>query len=551
MEREPVPGGRAGIVERAGYRMDNGPCVMTMPGLLRDAFEAMGADMDDHVTIDPVDPMYRAVFDDGSALRVLHGVEAMTEEIRRVCGPRDAARFAPFCDWLGDLYRLEMADFIDCNFDSPLDYLRRVAPLLQIVRTGGLRTVHRKVASFFEDDRLHRIFSFQAMYAGLSPFDALAIYCVITYMDSVEGVSFPRGGMHSMATGLAAAITAHGGEVRLGTAVERIERGPSGAVSGVRLADGTTIAADAVVANPDLPVAYRQLLGREPWNVRRLTYSPSCFLLLAGSSATYSKTAHHNIHFGNSWDGVFEELIEKKQLMSDPSLLVTVPTHDDKSLAPKNRESYYVLFPTPNLSANIDWRIQAPKYRDEMVGTLEKRGYVGFGDAIGDLGQHLGGGNAHRHRQPQPPPHVAAQGVAPGREVATAGVTGMRFKYDGDYVKTIAVCNAAEQLLVAREDGIGKRTPFEDYRLISRGGTGVIAIDLPGFGLAEKSWGRDYSHEAQARFALSVLDQLHVERAVLLGHGNDDARKWFEQQIRARHPKMKIIQPQPGKTVEV
>ena len=46
----------------------------------------------------------------------------------------------------------------------------------------------------------------------------------------------------------------------------------------------------------------------------------------------------------------------------------------------------------------------------------------------------------------------------------------------------------------------------------------VIAIDLPGFGLAEKSWGRDYSHEAQARFALSVLDQLHVERAVLLGH---------------------------------
>ena len=33
--------------------------------------------------------------------------------------------------------------------------------------------------------------------------------------------------------------------------------------------------------------------------------------------------------------------------------------------------------------------------------------------------------------------------------------------------------------LVAREDGVGKRTPFEDYRLTSRGGTGVIAIDLP------------------------------------------------------------------------
>ena len=61
----------------------------------------------------------------------------------------------------------------------------------------------------------------------------------------------------------------------------------------------------------------------------------------------------------------------------------------------------------------------------------------------------------------------------------TVGVIGMRFKYDGDFVKAIEVCDPAARLLVAREDGIGKRTPFEDYRLTSRGGSGVIAIDLP------------------------------------------------------------------------
>jgi Cft2 family RNA processing exonuclease len=38
---------------------------------------------------------------------------------------------------------------------------------------------------------------------------------------------------------------------------------------------------------------------------------------------------------------------------------------------------------------------------------------------------------------------------------------------------------------------------------------------------------------------------------VLLGHGDADSRQWFEEQIRARHPKMKIIQPAPGKSVEV
>jgi Cft2 family RNA processing exonuclease len=40
-------------------------------------------------------------------------------------------------------------------------------------------------------------------------------------------------------------------------------------------------------------------------------------------------------------------------------------------------------------------------------------------------------------------------------------------------------------------------------------------------------------------------------RAILLGHGGEDSRAWFEEQIRARHPKIKIIQPQPAGMVSV
>ncbi len=38
-------------------------------------------------------------------------------------------------------------------------------------------------------------------------------------------------------------------------------------------------------------------------------------------------------------------------------------------------------------------------------------------------------------------------------------------------------------------------------------------------------------------------------RAVLLGHGDDASRGWFEQEIRERWPGMKIHQPQPGRTL--
>ncbi len=40
-------------------------------------------------------------------------------------------------------------------------------------------------------------------------------------------------------------------------------------------------------------------------------------------------------------------------------------------------------------------------------------------------------------------------------------------------------------------------------------------------------------------------------RVVVLGHGSDESKKWFERQIRARWPKIKVFSPGPGKSVVV
>ncbi len=40
-------------------------------------------------------------------------------------------------------------------------------------------------------------------------------------------------------------------------------------------------------------------------------------------------------------------------------------------------------------------------------------------------------------------------------------------------------------------------------------------------------------------------------RTVLLGHGDPDSRNWFEEQIRVRYPKIKVVQPAPGQACEV
>ena len=187
--------------------------------------------------------------------------------------------------------------------------------------------------------------------------------------------------MHAVPRALAGAAAKHGVEFKYNSTVTTVEHS-NGRATAVITENGERIECDSLILNPDLPVAWRELLGKTPPSHKRLKYSPSCVTLLVGSNKSYDRLAHHNIHFGESWDGVFDELIKKKTLMSDPSLLVTVPTHDDKSLAPAGKNSYYILFPTPNLSAKIDWKVEGPRYRNEMIRVMEARGYEGFGDSI-------------------------------------------------------------------------------------------------------------------------------------------------------------------------
>jgi DNA gyrase subunit A len=57
----------------------------------------------------------------------------------------------------------------------------------------------------------------------------------------------------------------------------------------------------------------------------------------------------------------------------------------------------------------------------------------------------------------------------------TVGVWGIR-PDKKDHIVAIAIVDANAMLLVAGENGIGKRTPFDDYRRQSRGGKGIITM---------------------------------------------------------------------------
>ncbi|MFC4564462.1 phytoene desaturase family protein [Nocardiopsis mangrovi] len=379
VERDAHPGGRAGRIDIDGFRIDTGPTVLTMPDLIDEALGAVGSSVGDVLDLVPLAPAYRAAFADGTEVDVHTGAEEMAAEVRRVAGPREEAGYLRLRAWLSRLYEVQMRRFIDANFDSPLGLL--TPDLARLAAAGGFGRLGPAIGRFLADPRLQRIFSFQALYAGVPPRRAMAAYGVIAYMDTVAGVYFPRGGMRALGDGLAGAAAKAGVSFRYNEPVRGLER-RGDRITAVLTAHGDRIPCDAVVLTPDLPVSYR-LLGRVPWRAVPLRFSPSAVVLHAGTARAWPRLHHHTISFGAAWDRTFDEITRLGRTMSDPSLLITRPTATDPALAPPGHDLFYVLAPTPNLrTGGPDWRDAGPRYRDALVRTLEERGLSGLGAAI-------------------------------------------------------------------------------------------------------------------------------------------------------------------------
>ena len=59
----------------------------------------------------------------------------------------------------------------------------------------------------------------------------------------------------------------------------------------------------------------------------------------------------------------------------------------------------------------------------------------------------------------------------------------------------------------------------------------------------------DLTAHAHREDLLEFVDQVSP-RTVILGHGEEDARHWFEDQIRRKHPKIRVVQSTPGLAIE-
>ncbi len=383
LEQRDAPGGRAYVHKQDGFTFDAGPTIITAPFLFEELWHLCGQSMADHIDLRPMDPFYRIRFHDGQSFDYSGDVAHMREEIAKF-NPDDVDGYMRFMRLSEDIYRVGFERLGDQPFSSIMD-MARIAS--EIIRLRGYRSVYGLVSQFMRDERLRTIFSFHPLLIGGNPFDATAIYCLITYLEKAHGVHFAMGGTGKLVEGLVRLIEGQGGQIECNRQVESILV-QEGTARGVRLSNGQEILSDIVVSNADSAWTYRHLLpesARKRWTNRKLDrarYSMGLFVWYFGVNRKYSDVLHHTIMMGPRYRELLDDIFHKKILADDFSLYLHRPTATDPSLAPEGCDAFYVLSPVPNLLGGQDWSQLAELYRQSIERLLEDTLLPGLSEAI-------------------------------------------------------------------------------------------------------------------------------------------------------------------------
>lgn len=369
LERLDSIGGRAQVFQRNGYKHDAGPTVITAPFLFEELFALFDEKLQDHLEFVPLDPFYRFHFADGSQFDYRASVEDTLSEIRRF-QPEDAKGYLKLLEQSKRVYDIGFKKLVHRPFTRVWDMLKQV-PALIILQC--YKTVSQMVNSHLKHPLLRQAFSIHPLLVGGNPFKTTAIYSLIHYLERRWGVFFCMGGTGKLVTELGALMERQGITVKTGADVDKIiTRGNT--ASGVQLASGEVLNADLVVFGGDPETCYSKLMSdRKPaFELQKKHYSMGLYVLYFGTRKLYPEIAHHSIWLAPRFKELLHEIFETKEMSEDFSLYLHRPTATDKSFAPENCESFYVLCPVPNLQGNVDWSTQGPILRDRIVEALEQ-----------------------------------------------------------------------------------------------------------------------------------------------------------------------------------
>jgi phytoene desaturase len=308
IEQNPAVGGKMSQIEQAGFRWDTGPSVITMRPVLEDLFAAANRRLDDYLTLQPIEPLTRYGYPDGTRLDLSRDWPRTAEQISAI-EPRDVAGYLEFLAYAARLHRITAPVF---TYGPPpgLASFANVA-LSDALQVDAWNTLDAAIRRRVRSPQLRQLLGRFATYVGSSPYQSPATLAVIAHVELTEGVWYPRGGVYALAQALQKLALELGVELRLKCRVAGIEVS-NGKATGLRLEDGSHIHGAAIIANVDVASVQRHLLAPRHAQPHLIPgparLSCSGFVMLLGVRGNFPQLAHHNIFFSRNYPREFEQI---------------------------------------------------------------------------------------------------------------------------------------------------------------------------------------------------------------------------------------------------
>ena len=368
-------GGRAYVYEQDGFTFDAGPTVITDPSALEELFALSGRQLGDYVTLLPVEPFYRLMWEDGRRFDYVNDQAALDREITAF-EPADVEGYRRFLAYSTAAFE---EGYLRLGHVPFLDFKSMLAAAPKLAQMQAWRSVYDTVARFIRNEHLRQAFSFHTLLVGGSPFAVSSIYALIHALERKWGVWFPKGGTGALVAGLARLFTDLGGG---GPHRPRRWRRSSPRACAPAACDSRPARCWRPISSPPtgtsctptapcsaiMPAGAPRLRG-----LKAKRFSMSLFVTYFGCRKTWEGLQHHTILFGESYRELVGDICGAKPLRADFSLYLHAPTVTDPGLAPQGCTGFYVLSPVPNLKQDIDWTREAGPYADRVLEALERR----------------------------------------------------------------------------------------------------------------------------------------------------------------------------------
>ncbi len=281
-------GGKAAVLNEAGFRFDMGPTILTIPAVLRQIFTEAGRRIEDYLDLVRLDPQWRCFFTDGGVLDLCEDVDTMSATLEKFAPGTGAAdgyrKFLGLSDKLHDIsnrhFFWKSIGGIKDMIDVKAGFSPKILADVLAMRMG--KSVAGTVRKYVPDARVAQMIDHFTQYVGSSPDASPAVLCGIAHMQTNEGVWYPMGGTRAVPLALAKLAGELGVEFRTGTGVKHIHTTADGKrVTELEVDSGERVAVSAVVSNADSVRTHRELLNGHSGKTKakfekRRGYEPAC-----------------------------------------------------------------------------------------------------------------------------------------------------------------------------------------------------------------------------------------------------------------------------------